>query len=264
MALGSILGFIAAVALFLGSIAMETNNYFIFISASSAMMVVGGTLSAAFMSFRGRYVNLALRDVIRLFSGYAVAREYLNAEIGQMIRWGYLVKKEGVPELEKEIANLKDEFLSYAVGLVVAGYSAEDVRDMLESSVETTYERMIVPVKILKYMGSAAPAFGMIGTLVGLIVMLNNIGGSPEQLGGGLATALLTTLYGVLLARLVFLPAATKSQQGHEITRYRNYVMLEGFVMLSDDKSPRFIQDRLNSQLDQKIRYDIDTQGKGG
>lgn len=263
MALGSILGFIAAIALFLGSIAMETNNYLIFVSASSSMMVVGGTLAAAYMSFRGRYVNLALRDVLRLFGGYAVAREYLNAETGQMIRWGYLVKREGIPELEKEIANLSDSFLSYAVGLVVSGYSPDDVRDMLESSVETTHERKMVPVKILRYMGAASPAFGMIGTLVGLVVMLNNIGGSPEELGGGLATALLTTLYGVLMARLVFLPAATKSQQGHEITRYRNYVMLEGFVMLAGDKSPRFIQDRLNSQLDQRVRYDIDTQGRG-
>jgi chemotaxis protein MotA len=263
MAVGSLLGFISAIGLFLAAILTATSKYELFISSQSILIVLGGTLASAYISFRARYVNLALAEILGLMGRYEVDRKYLNRETGQMIRWGYLVKKEGLVALEKEISGLKDEFLSFAVSMVVSGYEPKDIRDILESAVETTFQRRMVPASILKYMGSAAPAFGMIGTLVGLIIMLDNLGGDPAGIGQGLAMALVTTLYGVLLARLLFLPAANKSQQNHSIIRYRNYVMLEGFVMLAEDKSPRFIQDKLNAALDAAVRYDIDTQGKG-
>ena len=263
MAIGSLIGFVVAVSVFLMAITTATENYALFLSAQSILIVLGGTLASAYISFRARYVNLALAEILGLIGRYEVDRKYLNRETGQMIQWGYLVKKEGLVALEKEISGLKDEFLSFAVSMVVSGYEPKDIRDILESAVETTFQRNMVPANILKYMGSASPAFGMIGTLVGLIVMLDNLGGDPSGIGQGLAVALLTTLYGVLMARLIFLPASNKSQQKQSIIRYRNYVMLEGFVMLAEDKSPRFIQDKLNAALDAAVRYDIDKQGKG-
>jgi chemotaxis protein MotA len=115
-----------------------------------------------------------------------------------------------------------------------------------------------VQVEILKAMASAAPAFGMIGTLVGLIIMLDNMGGDPSSLGKGLAVALLTTLYGVMFARIIFLPAATKILQREQIIRFRNYLVAEGLSLLADKKSPRYIQDRMNSYLDPAIHFNID------
>ena len=111
-------------------------------------------------------------------------------------------------------------------------------------------------------MGAAAPAFGMIGTLVGLIIMLDNMGGDPSSLGKGLAVALLTTLYGVLFSRIIFLPAATKILQREEIIRFRNYLIAEGLSLLADKKSPRYIQDRMNSYLDPAIHFNIDKMKK--
>jgi chemotaxis protein MotA len=123
----------------------------------------------------------------------------------------------------------------------------------------------MVQALILKNMAAAAPAFGMIGTLVGLVIMLESLATDPESLGPGLAVALLTTLYGVLFARLVFLPAASKVEQKEGITRFRNFLVTEGFSMLAEHKSPRFIQDRMNSFLDPSIHYTIDQRGgKGG
>jgi len=116
-------------------------------------------------------------------------------------------------------------------------------------------------------MASAAPAFGMIGTLVGLIIMLDGLDpgkGNLAQLGQGLAVALNTTLYGILLSRLILLPAAAKLQQRQEIMRFRNELMAEGLALLSDRTSPRLIQDRMNSFLDPAIRFDIDRQLKRG
>jgi chemotaxis protein MotA len=112
-------------------------------------------------------------------------------------------------------------------------------------------------------MAVASPAFGMVGTLIGLIIMLDNMGDDPSQIGAGLAVALVTTLYGIMLARLIFAPAAAKLQQREEIFRFRNYMIVEGLSMLADEASPRHIQDHMNSYLDPTIRYDIDRQLKG-
>jgi len=84
------------------------------------------------------------------------------------------------------------------------------------------------------------------------------MGGDPSDLGKGLAIALLTTLYGVLFARLVFMPPATKILQREQIVRFRNYLIAEGLALLADRKSPRFIQDKMNSYLDPAIHFNID------
>lgn len=102
----------------------------------------------------------------------------------------------------------------------------------------------------------------MIGTLIGLIVMLDSMGSDPSALGAGLAVALNTTLYGVLMARLFFVPAANKLQQRQEILRFRHELVVEGMALLAEKRSPRFIQDRMNSFLDPSIRFNIDQQMK--
>ena len=109
-------------------------------------------------------------------------------------------------------------------------------------------------------MASDAPAFGMIGTLVGLVVMLQSLGDDLSKLGQGLAVALLTTLYGVVSARMIFLPAAAKLEQKEQIHHFRNLMIAEGLVLLSEKQSPRYMQDRLNRFLDPAIHFDIDKQ----
>ena len=113
-------------------------------------------------------------------------------------------------------------------------------------------------MEAVKDFAAGAPAFGMVGTLGGLNGMLGAMGGSPEDLGAGLAVAMLTTLYGVLFARVLFLPAASKMQQREQIFKFRNSILVEGFALLAEKKSPRFMQDALNAFLDPSIHYDID------
>ncbi len=95
----------------------------------------------------------------------------------------------------------------------MTGYEGNVVEDILFNVAQTTYERNMVQANILKAMAQTAPAFGMIGTLVGLIIMLDGMGRDPTQLGKGLAVALNTSLYGVLFSRLILTPASTKIQQ---------------------------------------------------
>ena len=125
---------------------------------------------------------------------------------------------------------------------------------------DSAFSRGIIQANILKSMAAAAPAFGMIGTLVGLIVMLQGLGADFSSLGSGLAVALITTLYGVLLAQLVFKPAASKVEQREQIRRFRNTLIAEGLALLAERRPPRYIQDMMNSYLDPSIHFDIDQQ----
>lgn len=246
--------------LFLGAIVTATDNYAIFLSGASFVMVAGGTLASTFISYEPRYVMLSLKLIMRIVVSPSIGRNVLKNEVGRVIRWAYTVQKNGVPALEQEAkkAVRGDKFLKFGVDMVISGYSGEEVRDIMTTTVETTFGRNTVQVDILKNMAGAAPAFGMIGTLVGLIIMLDNMGGDPSALGGGLAVALLTTLYGVMFARILFLPAATKIMQREQIIRFRNHLVAEGLALLADKKSPRYIQDKMNSYLDPSIHFNID------
>lgn len=260
MSIPTLIGLLAAIGLFVGSIAMSTDHYFIFLDLASFLMVVGGTLAAAFISYEPRYVMLSLKLIWRILFSPKVGRNVLKSEVGRIIRWAYTVQKSGPPALEAEASKAVrgDKFLKFGVEMVISGYTGEEVREILTNAIESTFGRNTVQVDILRAMSGAAPAFGMIGTLVGLIIMLDNLGGDPTELGAGLAVALLTTLYGVMFAQMIFKPAATKIQQREEIVRFRNYLLAEGLSLLADKKNPRYIADRMNSFLDPAIHFNID------
>jgi chemotaxis protein MotA len=264
MSIATIVGFIAAMGLFIGSIAISTNNFWIFADLASFIMVAGGTLAATFISYEPRYVILSLKLILRIVMSPRIGRNVLKNEVGRVIRWAYTVQKNGIPALEAEAkkSTSDDKFLKFGIDMVISGYTGAEVREIMNTTIETTFGRNTVQVDILKNMASAAPAFGMIGTLVGLIIMLDNMGGDPSSLGKGLAVALLTTLYGVLMARIILIPAATKILQREQIIRFRNYLVAEGLALLADKKSPRYIQDKMNSFLDPSIHFNIDKMRK--
>ncbi|MEO5336859.1 MAG: MotA/TolQ/ExbB proton channel family protein [Magnetospirillum sp. WYHS-4] len=260
MSISTIIAIVLSYVLFIGSVLISTSNWKAFIDLPSAVMVVGGTMAGTFMSYEARYVILSLKLIAKVIATPRVGRNVLKAEVGRIIKWAYAVQKNGMPGLEAEAGKAVkgDRFLKFGMEAVLSGYTGQEVRDILTTMIESTYGRNTVPVNILKNMAAAAPAFGMIGTLVGLIIMLDNMGGDPAGLGKGMAVALITTLYGVLLARLVFLPVASKVLQREQIVRFRNYLVMEGLCLLADRKSPRYIQDRMNSFLDPSLHFNID------
>lgn len=261
MSFNTFFGFLVCIALFVGAIVISTDNYLIFVSLSSLVMVVGGTFASTFLGQEARYVGLALRGIISTFAVQRIGRSILNQEVGRIIHWSRLAQQNGVIALDQEASKVQaDPFLSFGLDLVLSGYKGQEVRSALISVAQSTYERDMVPANICKSMASTAPAFGMIGTLVGLIIMLDDMGQDPSQLGKGLAVALNTTLYGVILARIFFLPASSKMTQRFQIQRFRHELLAEGLALLADRKNPRFIQDRMNSYLDPRIRFDMDRQ----
>jgi chemotaxis protein MotA len=268
MSIGTVIAFIGGLALFFSAIIVEASHngmgpftaLLMYFSLPGLAMVLGGTMASAFISYEARYVLLALKTMLRIFSSPSINRGLLKSEVGRVIRWGYTVQKAGLPALEAETKKLKstDKFLAFGLDMVIAGYSGEEVRHILHTTIETTFGRNMVPASILKTMGGIGPAFGMVGTLVGMVMMMANMGGDPSGIGSALSVALLATLYGVLSARLIWFPAAEKIKQREEIVRFRNYLVAEGLALLAERKSPRYIQDKMNSYLDPAIHFNID------
>jgi chemotaxis protein MotA len=266
MSLSALLGFLFGMTMVIAAVFMNTSDILIFFHIEALMIVFGGTLAVAFMSFQYRYVIIALKAIIWMFKKPKSTREGLNEEIGRLLKWAYLVQQKGLPALESEIKGVKsdDPILRYCLELVATAHKPAELRAMMDTAVESEFERKMTSVTVLKSMAANAPSFGLIGTLVGLIAMLQGMGGGGDnmfqQVGMGMATALTATLYGIFSARMLYLPASSQLQSKEEIERFRNHMVLEGLIMLAEKKSPRFMQDRLNSFLDPGNHFNIDTQ----
>jgi chemotaxis protein MotA len=262
----TIAGLLVGVGLFVGSIAISTDKIGMFISVPSILMVLGGTLANAFISYQGRYVVRALFQAGQIYKHARITEAVYYAESRRVLKWAQIVRGGGVIALEQHIKKEEahDNLLKYAVNLVVDGFKGWEVRELLGNALMSSHERELRQVEVLRNMAATAPAFGMIGTLVGLIIMLDALGEGAAALGSGLAMALLTTLYGVLLARLVFQPAADKTLQRAEVARFRNNLVREAFVMLADERAPRYIESRINSYLDPDVLAVIRTKKRSG
>lgn len=257
--IGATLGFLMV----LGAIVHGTSNYWAFFSLEGFLIVIGGSLAVAFMSFQANSVIEALRAIGSMFMEATATHENLHHDLVDVLAWARIVKEKGLRGLEDETVGsskvvIKDPFVRYGLNMVVSNYTPADVRTMMETAADATYERDTIPARVLMAMASHAPAFGMVGTLVGMVIMLGRFGDDMSGVGEGLAVALLATLYGVLAARMVYMPAASKILQKQDSLRFRNHLITEGMVMLVDNKAPRHIQDRLNSFLRFDTHYNMD------
>ena len=268
MSLSSLLGVIFGLGLILSAVFHATDNPLIYLNLEALMIVAGGAIAGAFMGYHSADVITAFKAIWWMVMKPKSTREGLNTEIFRLIKWSYLVQQRGLLGLENEIKNLKsnDPVIKYCMTLAVSNHPTQQLREMMKTAVESVFESKTAAVMVLKNMGAAAPAFGMLGTLVGMIAMLAKMGTGEgdmiKNVGTGMALALTATLYGVFFARMVFLPAANKLMQKEETERFRNFMMVEGLIMLAEKKTPRFMQDRLNSFLEPHQHFDIDRQLK--
>jgi chemotaxis protein MotA len=235
----------------LGAVMLSTGSLLAFFSIEGLVIVVGGVIAVGFMSFEAEDVRRALGAVAGLFKKAATKPDTLHGDMTEIIAWAAVVKEKGVRWLETSLAKsgIEDPFVKYGLNMVVSGYSAEDVRAMMETAADAAYERDSIPVDVLQSMTSHAPAFGMIGTLVGMVAMLCSLSENVTSVGSSLSVAFLSTLYGVVSARVLYMPAAAKLRQLASKRRFRNQLVTEGMVMLVGNKSPMYVKDRLNSFL---------------
>ncbi len=261
MSLGSVVAFIMGIVVVLGSIITATDTPSAFIDIPSMIIVVGGTFVTVFISYETKTAFSSLKLLSNVFSRHSDSENSLKDEIGRIVRWAYIIQKNGLQGLENEVNDtLRSEspFLAYGADLVVTGYTGNEIKQILEHMLDSQAERDKRKTDALKKMGGDAPAFGMMGTLIGLIIMLGNMGGDPSSIGPAMAVALITTFYGIILARLILIPIATKMSARYDVSLFKNTMLMEGLVLLAERKSPRYIQDKINSFAEIKEQFLID------
>ena len=261
MSFGTIFSFIAAACIVLGSIFSATDAPGAFVDVPSMIIVIGGTFVALFISYETKTALAALKLMGTTFLKHPDSDISLKDEIGRIVRWAYIIQKNGLQGLENEVTDdlrKKDPFIAYGTDLVVTGYTGQEINQILDQMLEAESERNKTALDALKKMGGDAPAFGMLGTLIGLIIMLGKMGGDPSAIGPSMAVALVTTFYGIILARLIFIPLSTKIAARYDVSLFKNTMLKEGLVLLAERKSPRYIQDKINSFVDVKDQFLID------
>lgn len=226
-----------------------------FLSLEGLIIVVGGCVANAYLSYDREDVLKAFNAIVdmlnkRTFNG----RKILQKDILRLIKWNNTLQLHDLIGLERETMKEEDPFLRYGLDLVVTEYPPGQIRRLMHTVADAEFERECAPVTVLRNMAATAPTFGMVGTLVGMMLLLQNIGTDINILGSGLSMAMLATLYGILLARLICLPAADKLLQKQEHERFRNYMRAEGLAILAQKKSAYYMQDRLNSFLEPSKR----------
>lgn len=226
-----------------------------YLNISSLFIVLGGVLNSLFVMYPGRYVMWALGSIYHLFTRSTINLESLKKDIRKILEWNKRINDNKVQALNELQEEYDQELPAYLFTLMSTNYSTEEIRKLSETAIEEHYDRELITVEVLDSMGSSSPAFGMFGTLFGLIVMLGDLQ-NPAQMGPGLATALITTLYGISLAYLICFPIARKLRNLAQMKRFREYMILEGVLMINEGNSPFFIQDKLNAYLRREYTFD--------
>ena len=258
VSIGTLIGILAGIGLFLLNIFIKTNDYLIFWDFFSILMVFGGTIAATFIAYKENYVLQALKGLLDIFKHTPVDKKSLFGDVEKVINWGKIAETGTLRELQGKIDEKEydNPIIKFSMDMVFMNEKSETIKEETENLIEQMYVRDNVKVEILDTMAQFAPAFGMIGTLVGLVILLNNME-DQAALGAGMSMALITTLYGVLFANLLLKPAAKKISQSNDLFRYRNIVLLEGISMLPDKPHPYYIQNRMNSFLNPALHFDI-------
>ncbi len=222
----------------------------IFIDIPSAMITVGGTIGVTL-------INYPLKDILGVIGVVKNAFFQKNHDqqdlIKKIIEMASQARKEGLLALQTAAKSLEDEFMKVGIQSLVDGMEPEAIRGILSTDIEYLEERHSHGADIFATMATFAPAMGLIGTLIGLVQMLQNLN-DPSKIGPGMAVALLTTFYGAVMANMLFLPISGKLKKRSSIEIQYREIMLEGIISISGGVNPRIIEQKLHAFLPPKMR----------
>jgi len=242
MDIATVLGVISAfglvcIAIFMGG------GIQLFINIPALMIVVGGTLGATM-------INYPLKDVFGVFKVVKKALFAKNMSVNELIKrfvtFAQKSRKEGILALEGEIKDVNDEFLKKGVQLAIDGLEPQEIGDILETEVDFVRSRHQLGAEIFSTMGTFSPALGMIGTLIGLVQMLQTMD-DPSKIGPAMAVALLTTFYGSIMANIVCLPISGKLRTRSKEEVLAKEMAIQGIESLSNGDNPRILEQKLQA-----------------
>lgn len=247
MDIATIIGLLGGTGLVFSAIIMG-GSAIIFINLPGLLIVVGGTIATAFIKFTMTEVIGSLHVALKAFF---VKVEPPDKIITNMVAYTRIAKKEGLIALEREKPD--DSFAAKALTYLSDGYDEGLIEDMLNKDIRLTVQRHMIGQSFFKGLGTTAPAFGMIGTLIGLVQMMANMS-DPSSIGPSMAVALLTTLYGALIANLICIPIAEKLNfRCQEEQVYKN-IIVEGAVAITRGIAPMVLEESLKIFLSPKKR----------
>ena len=245
----TVIGMLGGIALLVVSVIATAKDASVFINLPGLLIVLGGTLAATLMSF-------PLKEVLRVFKVFVIVlrneRLYEKGDIDKIVGIAQLLYQNKVLQAEDVIVNLRNPFLRTGLQLVVDGVPVEDILNLLQWRITRLKAREHAEAQVYRVMGGYAPAFGMVGTLLGLVNMLYDMGGDDfGNIGVNMAVALITTFYGIVLANLIFKPIAVKLERRTEQRVALLSMVMEGVVLISEKRTPSFIRETLLSFIAQ-------------
>ena len=242
MDLATLLGIIAAFGVIIGSILLG-GSASTFIDIASLVIVIGGTLAVTLMQISIKQFLGSFKVGIGAFMYKISAPEKL---IEEAVELAGTARKEGILALEGK--PITDPFLQTGIRMCIDGHAADVIHKLLNKDINTTIEQQSNGIKMFKSVGDAAPAMGMIGTLIGLVQMLANMS-DPESIGPAMAVALLTTLYGAVIANAIALPIAEKLKGISTAEKLNKLIILESVAAIQEGTNPRALQQMLEAYI---------------
>lgn len=216
-----------------------------FLDFDSILITVGGTIGATIASYPWSTLK-NISKVLRVLRTPSVLEP--RAIIELLVGYAEKARREGLLALEDDVDEMAEPFLRKGVQLIVDGTDPELVRSILETELSFIEDRHNANASVFDTMGALAPAFGMLGTLIGLIQMLRNLD-DPSTIGSGMAVALVTTFYGSLIANLFCMPIASKLRSNSRAEILLKEVMIEGILSIQAGENPRIVEEKLKAFL---------------
>jgi chemotaxis protein MotA len=244
---GLVLGWACVVA---GILMTPNANLGLFLDLPSVMIVVGGTAGALLMGFRGADLR-SLGRVLRL--AFFQPLPSASKIIADFRRYADIARRDGILALEKVTGEISDPFLLAGMQHAIDGLDPDVIQQLMRTELEYMGGRHERGIRLLRQAGQYAPAFGMVGTLIGLVVMLANLK-EPGAIGPAMAVAIITTFYGASIAYLVALPLADKLALKHGEEMILREMMVKGLASIQSGDSPRVVEQKLKVLLPPRMR----------
>ena len=268
MDFGTIIGLFAGVGIIAIGVLRGGGDLYWFFNLNSILIVFGGTLAAAM-------VNYPLKNILGLFgvlkNAFSSDDYDYQGVIGELVEKGEKARKNGVLSLEADLPSIESTFLRNGIELAINERDSARLRNYLNLEMSNIHNRHKMGQEIFFYLGAYAPAFGMLGTVMGLIIMMNNFSGGSvaeinsidfdvakkfAQLLGGMGLALITTFYGVLLANLVVLPIGGKLTRKSQEEMMLKSIVVEGIISIHSKEHPILMREKLMTFVPQSARQE--------
>jgi chemotaxis protein MotA len=249
MDIATVIGFVIAFIAVVGSIIIGGSSVMAFWDPPSVFVVFGGLIGAVFIKWPMDYVKIV--GAVYMKSLFTKPVD-LKATIEEIQKLAETARRESVFALEK--VPVEDPFMKKAVTLAADNRPPEVISGILQVEIDAMAQRHSIGAAILDGMGADGPAMGMLGTLIGLVIMLNNLSGGAESLGKAMAVAIITTFYGSLIANVVCIPVASKLKLRSQQEQAKMNIIVAGVLGIVAGENPRVIREKLDSFLPARLR----------